>query len=79
MLQFKEKSGEAFFKVITVKTQWSQLDIKLNSLQLDSNTKQNGVFNPENLVSILLADSAGAEKGKRGKQSIEISKLLFKQ
>jgi len=75
LVQLKERSGEAFFIALDIQKDWSKRTTNLLKLAVDNNTRKNGVFEPEQLVSIMLADSAGAEQDAKGTRTIEVRKL----
>lgn len=70
---FEESSGEAYWGVVPVKTDWNTVDLDFAEFQIDTDKpKKNGRFEPDDVVRVTLADARGFE-GARGKQKVWVT------
>jgi hypothetical protein len=73
IVSFEEKSGEAYWAVVPVKTEWTQVQLSLSDFQRDAKkANKDGRFQPADVISITVAD-ARAFEGAKGKQSVLLS------
>ena len=73
LVSFEEKSGEAYWAVVPVKTEWTQVRLSLSDFQRDAKkANKDGRFQPADVISITLAD-ARAFEGAKGKQRVWLS------
>lgn len=75
-LQLEERSGETFFAMLDPSLDWSDLTIELESLKPDPAKRKDGVLQPDQVVKLLVADSAGRDRAE-GRRSIWFSRWTF--
>jgi hypothetical protein len=74
-LQVEEDGGEAFYVMVSPRTEWQEHSYRLADLTVDPKKRKDGRLDPARINRILLADNAGAERRARGRRSVWLSKL----
>jgi hypothetical protein len=75
-VRFDEQSGESFYAIVNVGSEWQSVSLALADLSLDTATRKDGQLDPAHLTKLLLADSSGLD-GATGKRTIWLSEWLF--
>ena len=77
-LRIDESAGESFFVMAHSSLDWEKFEFNLDDFLIDDKTRQNGVLDPDDISSLILADPAAVHNKKRGVRTVWISDLIFK-
>ncbi len=77
-IQLEERSGEAFYLVTDVGTEWKKVNIPVSSLNPDKAKKKNGRLEMDHVTRITIAD-AGGRASSKGDRTVLISDWNFRQ
>jgi hypothetical protein len=72
-VQLEEQSGETFFTMVDADTTWRNVRRELTALAPDPQKRKDGRLDADQVIRILVADSAGALQGARGARTIWLS------
>lgn len=77
VVQFEEKSGEAWWKAFPVNDGWIEVELDFSDFQRDeSKARQDERFSAADVISVMLADPGGTQ-GASGKQKVWIADWTF--
>lgn len=76
-VQLEERSGETFFTMVNPTKGWQQVDRLFTDFTPDPKKRKDGRLDPDQIVKILLADSAGALSNARGSRTIWVADWVF--
>jgi hypothetical protein len=76
-VQLEEQGGEAFFTMVDADLAWQPVSRDLTALGPDPKKRTDGRLDVDQVVKILVADSAGALEGVRGARTIWIADWVF--
>ena len=76
-VQLEERSGETFFILVNPTRNWQQVQRSLADFSPDPQKRKDGRLDPNQVVKILLADSAGALSNARGARTVWVADWVF--
>ena len=77
-LRIDESAGESFFVMAHSGLDWNKFEFYLDGFSIDDKTRQDGVLDPEEIASLILADPPGAHNSKQPFRTVWISDLIFR-
>jgi hypothetical protein len=77
IVQLEESGGEAHFALFDAGPSWRTVSLPYNRFNVDPAKRKNGRIDPQNIKSILIADSAGVEAKTVGERIVEVRNLRF--
>jgi len=76
-VQLEEQGGETFFTMVDADVAWQRVSRDLTALSADPKKREDGRLDANQIVKILVADSAGALEGASGARTIWIADWVF--
>ena len=77
-LRIDESAGESFFVMAHSGLDWNKFEFYLDDFSIDDKTRQDGVLDPAEISSLILADPPGAHNSKQPFRTVWISDLIFR-
>lgn len=77
IVQLEESGGETHFAIFDPGASWRPIRLPYSKFSVDPAKRKNGKIEPQNIKSILLADSAGMDAKTDGERIVEMRNIRF--